>query len=597
MISKAFALAWLGLAALAGPAAAACKLDRVAELPVTMEGNAAIVSVKINGQDARLIADSGAFFSMLTPESAARFKLKVGGLPPRLRVVGVNGDADVGLANVRDFGVVGGTLHDWEFLVGGSRLGGGADGLLGQNFLTVVDSEFDLANGVIRLFKTTGCGDQPLVYWAKDQPYSALEMDETRRNRNEIIASASINGQRIKVVFDSGAYRSILSLRAAKFAGVDPSSPGVQAAGASGGIGRKLRDTWIGPFASFKIGDEEIKNTRLRIGSMDLEDADMLLGGDFFLSHHIFFSRAQEKIYFTYNGGPVFRLDRLPASAPAAVQDHAGANLAPQTSGQAPSAAATDSDAPKDAAGFARRSAARAARGEIDAAIADLDQAIILAPDSAELLFQRSQLQLRQRRAALALADLQAALKINPRYAPALLSRGSRDLSLKDEASARADFEAAVAADPDDAMRVAEIYVGQGWFDRSIELMDQWIAAHARDDRLPDALNGRCRARALWGRDLDKALADCDRAVQMSRVASFLDSRGLVHLRLGQYSQAIADYDGALKDNPRQAWSLYGRGLAELKTGDKDKGDADIKAAVAINPRLPEIAGKNGIAP
>ena len=30
---------------------------------------------------------------------------------------------------------------------------------------------------------------------------------------------------------------------------------------------------------------------------------DMLLGMDFFLSHHIYISKAQHRLYFTYNGG------------------------------------------------------------------------------------------------------------------------------------------------------------------------------------------------------------------------------------------------------------------------------------------------------
>jgi hypothetical protein len=32
----------------------------------------------------------------------------------------------------------------------------------------------------------------------------------------------------------------------------------------------------------------------------------MLLGADFFVSHRIYVSNAQHKMYFTYNGGPVF---------------------------------------------------------------------------------------------------------------------------------------------------------------------------------------------------------------------------------------------------------------------------------------------------
>jgi tetratricopeptide (TPR) repeat protein len=593
MLRTISALAVLSLAAIAGPASAACKLEKYAELPVTMEGLRPIVPVKINGKDARLIADSGGFFSMLTPGSAARLGLRVGPPPEWLTVRGVNGNAEVGLTTVREFGLVGATIKDVQFLVGGSRTEGEADGTLGENFLTVSDVEFDLANGVIRLFKTVGCGSTPLAYWAADKPYSVIELDEGRRTPNQIVASASVNGTRIKVQFDSGAYRSILSLRAARFGGVGPDSPGVLAGGPEMGVGRQLRDSWIAPFSSFKIGDEEIKNTRLRIGPMELDDVDMLLGADFFLSHRILISRSQGKVYFTYNGGPVFRLERVQAPAP--LQDNAAAG--PAAGEEAPSqSAAPDADTPKDADGFARRAGALAARGELDRAIADLGQAIRLDPNNPRFLFERSQLQLRARRPAPALADLQAALKIDPHFAPALMLRAERSLTLKDEPAARADFEAAAAADPNLTMRVANIYADHGWFERSLELWDQWISTHARDDRLPDALNGRCWARALWGRDLDKALADCDRAVRMSHVSAFLDSRGLVHLRLGHYDLAIADYTAALKDSPRQAWSLYGRGLAELRRGDKALGDADIKAAAAIAPDLPEQAKKLGIA-
>ncbi len=59
-------MALVALALGAGPAAAACKLGRLAELPVTMQGLVPVVSAKIDGADVRLIADTGAFFSMLT---------------------------------------------------------------------------------------------------------------------------------------------------------------------------------------------------------------------------------------------------------------------------------------------------------------------------------------------------------------------------------------------------------------------------------------------------------------------------------------------------------------------------------------------------
>jgi len=147
------ALAALGLAASAGPAAAACKLDKFAELPVTMQGLRPIVSAKINGADVRLIADSGAFFSMLTPGAAARLGLRVGATPFGLHVMGVTGEAQTGLTTVKEFTALGFPIKDVQFLVGGGSFGFEADGLLARNMLAVRDVEFDLANGVIRLFR------------------------------------------------------------------------------------------------------------------------------------------------------------------------------------------------------------------------------------------------------------------------------------------------------------------------------------------------------------------------------------------------------------------------------------------------------------
>jgi tetratricopeptide (TPR) repeat protein len=114
---------------------------------------------------------------------------------------------------------------------------------------------------------------------------------------------------------------------------------------------------------------------------------------------------------------------------------------------------------------------------------------------------------------------------------------------------------------------------------------------------LAQALNGRCWARALAGRDLDKALNDCNRAVRDNpKTSAFLDSRGLVYLRMGDLPKAIADYDAALALRPGAAWSLYGRGLAKARLGMKTDGQADLAAAVAVDPTLPDKAKTYGIA-
>ena len=145
---------------------------------------------------------------------------------------------------------------------------------------------------------------------------------------------------------------------------------------------------------------------------------------------------------------------------------------------------------------------------------------------------------------------------------------------------------------------IAVAYRRAGRFSEAITQFGQWIAAYPRAPALAGALNGRCRTRALWGRELDKALDDCNESLKLNpRVSAVLDSRGLVYLRLGQLRRAIKDYDLALRLQPKAPWSLYGRGLAELREGERARGDADLKASAALAPALPAQAKRLGLAP
>ena len=65
-----------------------------------------------------------------------------------------------------------------------------------------------------------------------------------------------------------------------------------------------------------------------------------------------------------------------------------------------------------------------------------------------------------------------------------------------------------------------------------------------------------------------------------------LDSRGLVNLKSGMAKNAIADFDAALKINPRLTSSLYGRGLAKRRNGAFAEGDLDVTNAKAMDPNI-----------
>ena len=571
-------------------AAADCKLAQLAELPVTMTESKAVIAAQINGQPARFIVDSGAFWSMLTPAAAENFKLRLHDAPSNLTVTGIGGEIRIQVASVDQLLLAHIPVRHIDFIVGGSEIGAASDGVLGQNVLRIGDVEYDLANGAIRLMRATDCKKAALAYWAKSQPYSVMDIESATPLEPHTASTAFVNGAKIRVTFDSGAARSMLSLRAAERAGVRPGGPGVVDGGSWRGIGRRTLKTWIGPFASFKIGDEEVRNTRLRIGESLPPGVDMLIGADFFLSHHVYVASSQHRLYFTYNGGPVFNLETAPRSA-----TDAGAVATPEA------AAADASPAPSDAAGFARRGAAYAARHDYERAIADLTRACELEPTESAYYYQRGLARWGNRQLLPAAADFDEALRLKPGDVPTLTSRAELRVAGGDRAGAAADAAAADAIAPKNANVRADIGRVYGRLDRLLEALDQydlWIQSHPVDAGLAHVLNARCRTRALLGQELDKALTDCNAALRLNPDGpDILDSRGLVQLRRGELDKAIADYDAGLGRDAQRAWSLYGRGVAKLRKGRTAEGEADVAAATSLQPHIAEDARHYGIVP
>jgi len=295
------------------PAFAACSLKAV-PVPVTMKGLRPKVAAKINGQDVELTLDSGAFFSGIDAKFATDQKMKPAPhveLGSRLAyqssadTIGIDGARKETLLVVADqFQFVGASFKNVQFLTYGGL--GGATGVLGQNFLHQLDVEYDFGQGAMRLIKPEGCGGANLAYWANGIPYSVLPLAFTEPNNPHTVATILINGVKMRAYFDTGASYSFITARAAANAGVMTSDPGVTEVGTIGSVNNRVMKAWMGRFASVKIGDEEIKNGLLQIGDANADDYDVLIGADFFLSHHIYVANSQDKLYFTYNGGPVF---------------------------------------------------------------------------------------------------------------------------------------------------------------------------------------------------------------------------------------------------------------------------------------------------
>src|SRR6185437_1181820 len=384
-----------------------CKLIMYPRIPVKMDDLRPVITASINGVDARFIVDTGSFWDFLSPAAAAQFNLPLSYAPPFFYVNGVGGAVVPRIATAKTFTVAGITSHDARFLVGNNDFLGGQIGILGQNIFRIADVDYDFADGVLRFVEPQHCGkEDELVYWTKTQPVGVVDLHRTSNERPYLIGKAVVNGHAIQVLFDTGSPRTILSLDAARRAGITSDSPGVVEAGVTSGLGKDTVEVWVAPVASFEIGGETIERTRVLMGGIGLPDlgVDMLLGSDFFLAHHIYVAYSQNKLYFTYNGGVVFDLNaRRPARK-------AGTPKTSADDSQALSAAT--SDIPMDAAGFMRRGMAHASRHEYPEAIADLTHACSLDPADGDCRYQRGLAYLNSSQRELALADFSAAIRL-----------------------------------------------------------------------------------------------------------------------------------------------------------------------------------------
>ena len=314
-------VAGLGVAGGAIAADAKCKFVRIVDWPVRIVRNQIIVDGAINGQKVGVILDTGTTRSLILRSSAVRLDLPKREAPGR-RMYGVGGESKMEIAVVDDFKLGEVSTKGLQLFVAGENdLGEGQDVLLGEDFLRRFDVEFDLAHGAVRLDQPRDCDGVSLAYWTKETA-GEVEIEPMEENRPRITLTVHINGQPIEAMLDSGASTSMLTKDDAASLGVTLDTPGVVAGRSSTGLGGKGVELWSGPFKSFAIGNESIPDIRIRFGDLWKDTSytttgssvsrkasrtqPMLLGADFLRAHRTLVAHSQQRLYFTYVGGPVF---------------------------------------------------------------------------------------------------------------------------------------------------------------------------------------------------------------------------------------------------------------------------------------------------
>ena len=118
-------------------------------------------------------------------------------------------------------------------------------------------------------------------------------------------------------------------------------------------------------------------------------------------------------------------------------------------------------------------------------------------------------------------------------------------------------------------------------FDKAIQSFNRIIALS------PSALaySGRGDAYLEKG-DFDGALADFDQAIKVDpRYPNAYHNRAIIHLSRGEYDAAMADCNEAIKLNPNYALAYFERGLVFFNEGEFAKAQADLKKSSELNPK------------
>lgn len=225
--------------------------------------------------------------------------------------------------------------------------------------------------------------------------------------------------------------------------------------------------------------------------------------------------------------------------------------------------------------------------GDNGRAIADLDKAISLAPDDPQAYVVRGLANNRRNEPAAALKDYDRALELAPRFASALANRaaiyaseGKYDLAIR-------DLDRAIVVEPKNPVALYNrgyAHFAKREYDKAISDYGKAIEV---DPSMGIAYNNRCLSRAISGKDLVAALADCDQALKLNPLnLDTRDTRGFIYLKLGDPALAVNEYNATLDIDPNRPLALYGRGIARIMNGQTQDGEADKTAAKSLNPEV-----------
>ncbi|MEO6246700.1 MAG: tetratricopeptide repeat protein, partial [Opitutaceae bacterium] len=291
-------------------------------------------------------------------------------------------------------------------------------------------------------------------------------------------------------------------------------------------------------------------------------------------------------------------------------------------------APSVEEQAPATAVDFIARGIARISRGELEAALADFDRALVLDPKNDEAYLSRGVAKMSQGDLDTASADFTQAIALNAKNAMAYVNRAVAKLQLGAIDAAIADCTKAIELDPAlasaysnraaarfvrsdldgciaDANKALELdptnaiaYVNRSAARSNKGEIEGALAdstkAIENDPRNADGYNNRGYIRLLKG-ELDAALPDFDRAIELNpRSTNSYRNRGVIHQTKGRTDAALADYNKTIELSPDDVVARFNRGIILREKGDQDGAIADYDHSIRLDPKNADAFNNRG---
>jgi predicted aspartyl protease len=271
-----------------------CRVEKVAELPLTVQRNFLLAPVTVDGDDELFVVDTGAEATLLTPDAVARLGLQQ---DPKhssilLGVAGAIRSANVIARKVSVGDIV---QRDKSMGVGSIGLFGGTgrpvSGLLGTDLLSRYDVEIDGPGRRIGFYDVHDCTGY--VPWEG----RSVVLPATPTRRGLLFVPVAIDGRPVRALLDTGARASLVTRRVAYALGVDDRMLDADPHRTGQGVGNGGIDFRMHRFASVDIGNIPMRDMPLNVADMRLPGVEMLLGADWI---------STRRLWISYGAGVVF---------------------------------------------------------------------------------------------------------------------------------------------------------------------------------------------------------------------------------------------------------------------------------------------------